>query len=81
MVDACKVLMSGVVLSYLDYCNIIYYGLPEVDLNRLQNVQNIAAKVVLQKMIYESVNDFLKTLHWIPVRLHINFKILHLVYI
>ena len=78
--DACKVLMLGLALCYLDYCNAIYYGLPEVYLNRLQCVQNIAAKVVLQKSKHDSVNDCLKTLHWLPVKLHINFKILWSVY-
>ena len=44
--DVCHVLMLGLVISDLDYCDIIHYGLPEFDLKRLQHVQNIGAKVV-----------------------------------
>ena len=35
--DACKVLVHGLVMLHLDYCNSLYYGLPDCDLNRLQS--------------------------------------------
>ena len=48
-VDACKIVMSGLVLSHLDYCNGLFTNLPEASLKKLQRVQNIAAKITLQK--------------------------------
>ena len=45
--EACEVLVHGLFMSHLDYCNSLYYGLPDCDLNRLQRVQSIACKMVL----------------------------------
>ena len=33
-----EVLVHGLFMSHLDYCNSLYYGLPDCDLNRLQRV-------------------------------------------
>ena len=46
--EACNVLAIGLVISHLNYANSILMGLPAVDINKLQTVQNIAAKVVLK---------------------------------
>ena len=48
--EACKTLVMGLVTSHLDYCNSLPYGLPAIDLNKLQCVQNIASKLILQKV-------------------------------
>ena len=50
------------------------------DIRRLQQVHNIAAKVILEKSKYDSTSDCLRELHWIPVKTRIDFKILTLVY-
>ena len=42
--EACEVLVHGLVMSHLDYCNSLYYGLLDFDVNRLQRVQSIAYK-------------------------------------
>ena len=39
----CKVLVNSRVVFHLDYCNSLYYGLPNILLSRLQRVQNTAA--------------------------------------
>ena len=44
--EACNVLVIGLVISHLDYANSILMGLPAVDINKLQRVQNLATKVV-----------------------------------
>ena len=44
--DAAKTLMSGLVLSHLDYANALLTGIPRTDLDKLQRVQNFAARVV-----------------------------------
>ena len=78
--EACGILMSGLVLSHLDYANSIMYGLPDVDINKLQRIQNIAAKLTLGRDRYDSSKACLKDLHWLPIKLRINFKILTMVY-
>ena len=65
-------------MSHLDYCNAIFYGLPEVDLKRLQRVQNVAAKLVQNKSRRDSVTQCMLHLHWLPIKSRIEYKILAL---
>ena len=78
--EACKYLVMGLVTSHLDYCNSLLYGLPAIDLNKLQHVQNIASKLILQKSKYESNTLCLMELHWLPIHARIEFKVLVYVY-
>ena len=75
-----KTLMVGLVLSHLDANNGILIELPDTQLRRLQLVQNYAAKVVCKKRKYESASECLMTLHWLPVKQRIVFKVATLVY-
>ena len=45
---AATTLVLGLVISHLDYCNSILYGLPDCDINKFQQIQNISAKLVLK---------------------------------
>ena len=78
--DACEVLVHNLVMSHLDYCNSLYYGLPDCDLIRLQRVQSIACKLVLNRSKYDSCTECITQLHWLPIRSHIQHKILTLVH-
>ena len=60
--DACKILISALVLSHLDYANAILIGLPEDNIKKMQIVQNMAAKLVLNCSIMESSTDSLRKL-------------------
>ena len=42
--EICAKLTISLVMSHLDYVNSILAGLPKVSLDKLQRVQNIAAK-------------------------------------
>ena len=46
--ESAEVAVHAFVTSKLDYCNALLYGLPKYQLQRLQYVQNTAARVVLQ---------------------------------
>ena len=78
--EACEILVMGLVTLHLDYCNSLFNGLPVIDLNKLQHVQNIASKLVLQKSKYESNMLCIMELHWLPIRARIEFKMLVYVY-
>ena len=78
--ETAHMLVRGLVTSHLDYCNVIFAGLPNVLLKTLQKVQNIAAKLVLGYSKYDSSKMALNTLHWLPVKKRIDFKILSLVH-
>ena len=46
-INVTHTLVRGLVTSHLDYCNVIFSGLPEYLLDLLQRVQNASAKLVL----------------------------------
>ena len=48
-------------------CNAILYGLPKVLLNRLQLVQNRAARIVTFTKQHEYITPSLTDLHWLSV--------------
>ena len=70
----------SLVLSRLDYCNSCLRGMPKNQLLRLQLVQNTAATVVTQTKRSDHITLILRELHWLPVEMCINYKILSLVY-
>ena len=70
----------GLVMSHLDYVNSAFIGLPASDINKMQRVQNAAAKLVLNLNRMDSSTEALKKLHWLPIKFRIQFKILLLVY-
>ena len=77
---ATRPLVHAFVLSRLDYCNALFAGLPEELINRLQRVQNGAARLIKRVKRQDHIKPHLAELHWLPVRLRIKFKILFLVY-
>ena len=43
--DVLKTLLHAFVSSRLDYCNSLFYGLPQCEIQKLQRVQNAAARL------------------------------------
>ena len=77
---ACRTIVHALVMSRLDYCNAILYGLPEAQLQNLQLVQNSAARLVTGTRRREHITPVLFALHWLSIRQRIQFKLLLLVY-
>ena len=77
--ESTEAIIHAFVTTNLDYCNAILYGLPKVLLNRLQLVQNRAARIVTFSKKYEHMIPSLRDLHWLPVDYRIIYKILLLV--
>ena len=73
--DAANKLAVSFVLTRLDYCNSLLAGLPDNKLNKLQRIQNHAARIVLRKPRHVSATSLLRTLHWLPVKVRIQYKL------
>ena len=73
--DASRMLNSSTMLSRIDYCNCIFTGLPDFNLDRLQQVMNAAARVISCGRKYDHISDVLQDLHWLRVPQCIKFKL------
>ena len=78
--DAAKTLAQAFVGGRLDYCNSLLYGVSGELLRRLQSVQNAAARFITGTRKYDHITPVLRSLHWLPVRQRIIFKIATLMY-
>ena len=77
---AVRTLVQSIVIARLDYCNSVCVGLPINRLQRLQLVQNSAARVISQTKRYTSITPILNELHWLPINKWCKFKILLLTF-
>ena len=64
----------------LDSFNSLLHGVPKYELEKLQRIQNAAAKLIVGLKKYDHVTPTLIDLHWLPVHARIDFKVLILVY-
>ena len=78
--ETCEILVNALIMSHLDYGNAILYGTPTVTLNKMQKVQNLSAKLILRKSKYDSISECFETLHWLPIRSRIEYKLLTVVH-
>lgn len=75
-----EIAMHAFVTSRLDYCNSLYVGVSQSCVSRLQLVQNAAARLLTGKCKYENITPVLISLHWLPVKYRIDYKILMFVF-
>ncbi|KAM7366739.1 hypothetical protein PAMP_014689 [Pampus punctatissimus] len=73
-------LVHAFVTSRLDYCNSLLSGCSNKSLRSLQMIQNAAARVLTGTKIRDHISPILASLHWLPVKSRIEFKILLLTY-
>ena len=69
-----QLLVSSLVLSRIDYCNSLYYGLPDTFLNPLYKVFNSAARLVSRTPRFSPTSPSLVLLHWLPLKYRMIFK-------
>ena len=82
--DVTSGLVSAFVTTRMDYCNSILAALPQSSIDPLQRVQNAAARLITGTGTREHITPALRSLHWLPVKFRITFKLcvlMHLVHI
>lgn len=73
-------LVHAFVSSRLDMGNALLFGITQIQLGRLQRIQNSAARLVTRTRRCDHITPVLRELHWLPVKHRIEFKILLQVY-
>ena len=73
--QATEQLVHSFVTSNIDFCNVVLYGAPKGVIQKLQRLQNGAARVIVGLRKFDPCRDVLKSLHWLPVMQRIDYKI------
>ena len=73
-------LVHAFISSQLDNCNSVLFGLPDKELNKLQCIQNMAARVITLSKKRDHITPVMYKLHWLPIHARIVFKLLLLTY-
>ena len=76
---ACKLAVLALVISRLDYCNGLFAGATEPMYDKLQRIQNRAARLVVRQRVAHGqtlhLMPVLQRLHWLPVRQRVIYKL------
>ena len=76
---ATEQLVHSFVTSRVNNCNLLFFGLPDKLIHRLQLLQH-RARLITHTKKHDHITLVMRSLHWLPVRSRIIFKILLLVY-
>ena len=70
-------LVHGLILSHIDFCNSLLYGLPDYELRTLQMIINSATRVVvgMPRFSREHITPCCIDLHILPIKARIIYKI------
>ena len=73
--------VRALVLSRIDYGNLLLFGATSYELDRVQRLQTSAARLVCSTPLREHIiTPSLRELHWLPIRERTHFKIALLVF-
>ncbi len=73
-------LVHAFMTSRLDYCNALLGGCPASSINKLQIVQNAAARVLTRSRKYDHITPIVQSLRWLLIKFRFSYKILLLAY-
>ena len=72
---ATSCLVNSTVKSRLGFCNSSLTGITTDQLNRLQRIQNCAARLIMKKRKYDHITPVIYELHWLPLEFRIQYKL------
>ena len=72
---SCKIIIQAIIQSRLDYCNSLLLRTSEFQPHKLQQIQNMACRIVCNLRKYDHITDNMKDLHWLKVHQRIHYKV------
>ena len=78
--DIVERLIHAFVSSNLDFMNCLFFGAPNIHLDKLLRVQNAVVRPLTETNMREKITTVLMKLHWLPVKQHVDYTILLFVY-
>ena len=69
-------IIHAFIFSRLDYCNSLLFSIPKFQINRLQRLQNSAARILTFTNKRTHITPVLRELHWLQIDARIQYKIL-----
>lgn len=79
-IESTKTLVAALVMSKVDYANAVLYGISKRLLDRLQRIQNTAARIITRTRRTQHITSVLRDLHWLPISYRIQYKMMTLVW-
>ena len=68
-------LISALIISRIEYCNSVLYGLPAITLSPLQRVLHAAVRLIANLGYRDHVTPAMKELHWLPIAYCIKYRL------
>ena len=73
--DVTKTLVTSLILSRFDYCNSLFCSMTSENIDKLQLLQNHAARLIFGKKKRDHITPILIKLHWLPIHQRIKYKV------
>ena len=70
-----KNVIHALIISRIDYCCSLLVNTTQYNINRLQRIQNKAARIITLSLLSDHISPIFQRLHWLPVELRIHFRV------
>ena len=77
-----KMISQSYIISHLNYCNSIYYGITKSKINYLDRILRIIVRMIyiFKRKVHNSITECLTSLGWLEMRNYSAYRILFLTY-
>ena len=76
--DSSETLIHAFISNRLDYRKSLLYGLPHVQIDKIQRVQNTAARLIFEQPKFCHITPVSSQLHWLPIKYKLLIVVVYL---